>query len=109
MLEQLGCQVEVASDGLETVEACANHRYDLVLMDCQMPGIDGFQATCLIRAQEAAADFERTIIIACTASAMTGDRERCMAVGMNDYLSKPFTLNELKGMLERWLPRAPDD
>lgn len=109
MLEQLGCQVEVASDGLEAVEACLNNRYNLVLMDCQMPGMDGLQTTGLIRAQEVAEDLERTIIIACTASAMTGDRERCMAVGMNDYLSKPFTLSELKGMLERWLPRTPGD
>jgi len=107
MLEQLDCQVEVASDGFEAVEACANNRYDLILMDCQMPEMDGFQATRLIRAQETAAGFERPPIIACTASAMTGDRERCMTVGMNDYLSKPFTLKELKGILDRWLPR-PD-
>jgi len=104
MLEQLGCRVQVADDGLQALDACADNRYDLILMDCQMPGMDGFEATGLIRAREQAAGLRRTAIVALTANAMAGDRDRCLDSGMDDYLGKPYTLKELKTVLDCWLP-----
>lgn len=107
MLELLGYQVEVANNGREAVDALARTNYDLIFMDCQMPQIDGFEATKLIRAQEAAksspASQRHIPIIALTANAMSGDRERCLAAGMDDYLSKPFTQEKLSTILTRWL------
>jgi CheY-like chemotaxis protein len=74
------------------------------MMDCQMPVMDGFQATRRIREREEAQKRPPTPIIALTAHAMRGDLERCLAVGMDDHLGKPFTVDEMKGKLERWLP-----
>ncbi len=101
MLEHLGYRADVAGDGLEVVEALSKEAYDLVLMDCQMPRMDGFEVTTRIRADESLASMP---IIAMTANAMAGDRERCLESGMNDYLSKPVTPTELQKLLERWLP-----
>jgi len=109
MLELLGYQVAVANNGREAIEALTRATYDLIFMDCQMPEIDGFEATKLIRAQEATGSSVvsqlHIPIIALTANAMSGDRERCLAAGMDDYLSKPFTQEKLTAVLTRWLPR----
>lgn len=101
MLEKLGCKTDVASNGLKAVAMHGAQRYDLILMDCQMPELDGYQATARIRAQEAARD--RTPVIALTAHALQGEREKCLAAGMDDYLSKPIRPAALQEMLSRWL------
>jgi signal transduction histidine kinase len=102
LLEHLGIQADVASDGNDVIQSLARQSYALVLMDCQMPEVDGFEATARIRAGETADC--RIPIIAMTASAMRGDRERCLAAGMDDYLSKPVRIDDLRRVIERWLP-----
>ncbi len=102
LLEQLGCQVDLANDGAEAVERVSSGAYDLVLMDCQMPVLDGFDATHRIRVQGGTA--ARIPIIAVTAHALAGDRERCLAGGMDDYLTKPLRLDDLQRVLARWVP-----
>jgi CheY-like chemotaxis protein len=102
MLERLGYRADVASDGREAVQSCSRQPYDAILMDCQMPEIDGFGATAEIREREGSG--RRTPIIAMTASAMQGDRERCLAAGMDDYLSKPVQMESLRTVLDRWVP-----
>ncbi len=106
MLEGFGCQVEVVANGCEAVESSAHRRYDLILMDCQMPEMDGFSATVEIRRQEKA-NGRRLPIIALTANAMAGDREKCLAAGMDDYLFKPFKQEQLHAVLQRWLRERP--
>jgi CheY-like chemotaxis protein len=108
MLGRLGCTAEVAVQGAAAVVAWESGAFDLVLMDCQMPVLDGFEATRQIRALEAAADRPRTPIIALTANALTGDREFCLAAGMDDHLGKPFTLAQIRAALERWTGDARD-
>lgn len=103
-LEKLGCQVDLAVDGKEAVEKMGEQSYDIVLMDCQMPRMDGFEATAEIRRREGSAG-RHTPILAMTANAMQGDRERCLATGMDDYLSKPVTQEDFRRMLERWLTK----
>ncbi len=103
MLEAFDCEVEVVDNGRAALESLARSRYDLVLMDCQMPEMDGFSATAEIRRREDASG-SRMPVVALTASAMQGDREKCLAAGMDDYLAKPFTQDKLYAMLERWLP-----
>jgi PAS domain S-box-containing protein len=104
MLEILGHSVDAVENGRLAVEAVARERFDLILMDCQMPEMDGFTATATIRQQErTAVDHRHTPIIALTANAMEGDRARCLAAGMDDYLAKPFTLAQLREILARWL------
>jgi CheY-like chemotaxis protein len=105
ILERLGATVDVAKNGVEALNAATRQRFDLILMDCQMPEMDGFQATGAIRASEAAGG-RRTPIIALTANAMQGDRERCVDAGMDDYLPKPVRSDELSLMLEKWVPRS---
>ena len=104
MLALLGCSIEIAADGTLVVESAAKGEHDLIFMDCQMPRMDGFAATRMIRTREAALGLEPRPIIALTANAVAGDRERCLAAGMDDYLSKPFDLPKLRGMLQRWIP-----
>jgi two-component system, sensor histidine kinase and response regulator len=111
MLRKLGFEVDIAEDGQAGVEAAFAREYDLVLMDCQMPNMDGFEATAAIRSREAELHLAQNTqrphmtIVALTANAMKGDRERCLAAGMDDYLAKPFTKDQLDGMLKRWLKR----
>lgn len=102
VLKALGASAEVAANGLETVAAVQAKAYDLVLMDCNMPVMDGFQATAAIRAWESAGGTGRSHplwIVALTANARLGERDRCLAAGMNDYLSKPFTQADLRNVL----------
>jgi CheY-like chemotaxis protein len=100
LLEKLGCCVDVVSNGREAVAAVARGEYALVFMDCLMPEMDGFEATAAIRQGETGS--RRVPIIALTASAMQGDREACLAAGMDDYLSKPLGLRDMERMLRRW-------
>ncbi len=101
-LERCGCTVEVVGDGRQAVEAMLATRFDAVLMDCQMPELDGYEATVEIRRREAAG--ERTPVIAMTAQAMDGDRERCLQAGMDDFLSKPMRHADLVEKLLLWIP-----
>jgi signal transduction histidine kinase/CheY-like chemotaxis protein/HPt (histidine-containing phosphotransfer) domain-containing protein len=104
MVESLGCSVDTAADGVEALEKLSKGEYDLVLMDCQMPRMDGYEATTEIRRREDAAEGGRRIpIVALTANAMEGDRERCLTSGMDDYLSKPLGRDALGAVLARWL------
>ena len=124
MLELLQCRVDTAENGREAVAASAATEYALVFMDCQMPEMDGLTATRLIREREVSQGSRvkgrsreedavaapmtavRVPIVALTAHAMQGDRELCLAAGMDDYLTKPFTLSQLSQVLSRWLPRV---
>ena len=103
LLGRFGCVVELAGGGLEALEKARVGRYDLIFMDCHMPDMDGFAATQAIRRGETG---PRTPIIALTAAAQKGDRERCLAAGMDDYLAKPVQIPALRGALLRWLPRS---
>jgi signal transduction histidine kinase/DNA-binding response OmpR family regulator len=103
MLRRLGCVVEVAMNGREAVELTAKRVYDLVFMDIQMPEMDGIEATRLIRERERSTG-KHLPIVAMTAHAMEGDRERCLAAGMDDYLSKPVKIDLLAQMVEKWNP-----
>ena len=107
MLESLGYEVDVAGDGREAVEMSAQRDYTLILMDGLMPLMDGFEATAAIRAREG--DGRHTPIIAFTANAVSGDREKCLAAGMDDYISKPFKKEQLRSTIARWLTPADSD
>jgi len=104
VLEQLGCRVDLVENGSEAVFAAAHNDYSLIFMDCQMPVMDGYEATAKIRKIEAKASRARIPIIALTAHAMKGDREHCLVVGMDDYLAKPFSEQQLANILSKWLP-----
>jgi len=103
MLMQLGLSTAIAGNGREALQALERDVYDLVLMDCQMPEMDGYEATQAIRARERAHRQPRLPIVALTAHAMPGDREKCLEAGMDDYLAKPFQYQEIKALLDRWL------
>jgi CheY-like chemotaxis protein len=100
-LQDLGYRVDPVADGREVLAALERERYDLVLMDCQMPELDGYETTRRIRRREGGE--ERIPVIALTAHAMKGDREKCIAAGMDDYLSKPYRKETLDLVLSRWL------
>ena len=109
MLKRLGCQVSVVGNGREAIEAFKQQSFDLVLMDCWMPEVDGFEATETIR------DYERdnrpsphTPIVANTAHAMKIDQDRCLTAGMDDYMSKPVTLEKLRTIVQRWTATQPN-
>ena len=107
MLRRRGFAVDIADDGLEAVERLDPARHDAVFMDCQMPNLDGYEATARIRADEPP---DRHVpIVAMTAHAFAGDRERCLRAGMDDYLSKPLRAEDLDPVLERWLGARPSD
>lgn len=103
LLEEHGCLVTPAGNGLEAVEQFKTRDFDVILMDCLMPDMDGFEATMAIRRLEEKRAMERTPIIAFTANAMAGDRERCLDAGMDDYLSKPVQTPALEAALTRWM------
>jgi polar amino acid transport system substrate-binding protein len=107
-LKKLGVVVHTVSNGMQALEAVTNYSYALVLMDCQMPEMNGFDATTAIRKLEAGTGVH-TPIIAMTANAMQGDKENCLAVGMDDYLSKPISQQQLQEALNRWLPNRKDE
>ena len=104
MLERCGCHVTHVEDGEQAVRAGLAGNIDLILMDCQMPVLDGYSATRQLRALGVAMP-----IIACTANALNDERERCTESGMNDYLTKPFRREDLEGILLRWVPAAVPD
>lgn len=104
MLESIGCEVEIAENGSEAVNALASTDFDLVFMDCQMPVMDGFEATRTIRSESRQHDIP---VVALTANAMEGDRELCIASGMDDYLSKPVNQSELQQAIEKWIHQKP--
>ena len=113
MLKDLGCDVRLAENGREAVTAVSRRRFDVVLMDCQMPEMDGFEATRAIRKREAGRKGapQRVPIVALTANALGGDRARCLAAGMDDYLAKPFKKEQLWSTLAKWKKptKAPAD
>jgi two-component system, sensor histidine kinase and response regulator len=100
LLEKMGISVDIAVDGSEALSKSETGRYAVILMDCQMPVMDGFEATQIIRNREGSG--ARIPIIAMTASAMKGDRERCIEAGMDDYLSKPVKWESVKAMMDKW-------
>ena len=112
-LAKLGCSTEAAANGFEVLEALSRASYDLILMDCQMPEMDGYEATRLIRKQEQdptqPCPWKAPVyIVALTAGAMLGDREKCLAAGMDDYVSKPIRMVELQAALENWNKRLQE-
>ncbi|MFL1453472.1 ATP-binding protein [Marinobacter sp. GN3S48] len=104
LLRKLGHSVDLAENGKQALEALEERNYDMVLMDCQMPVMDGYEATRKIRENPA---WKRLPVIAVTANVMQGDREDCLASGMNDYITKPYNRNELKAAIDRWAPDSP--
>jgi CheY-like chemotaxis protein len=102
ILEKSGCQVDLADNGAEAVKMWAASSYDLVLMDCQMPIMDGFEAVHEIRRREAD-NLRRTPIVALTANTMQGDRDKCLQAGMDDFISKPFNSSTLHSALQHWI------
>ncbi len=103
MLEKLGCRVDVAANGQEAVDACTQIAYMLIFMDCHMPEMDGYEATRAIRERESQSG-GHIPIVAMTANAMQGDREQCLAAGMDDYISKPVKSKDLLAILQKWIP-----
>jgi CheY-like chemotaxis protein len=106
ILRKLGYEVEIADDGGKALERLQRTRYDLVLMDCEMPGMDGYETARRIRQKETGVLNPQIPIIAVTAHALQGDRENCLKAGMNDYLSKPIEPNLLARALHEWLARS---
>jgi signal transduction histidine kinase/CheY-like chemotaxis protein len=107
LLDRLGLSCDTAKDGRVALDAVKRTRYDLVLMDCQMPELDGYEATREIRVREAISRGPRMPIVAMTANAMAGDREKCFDAGMDDYLPKPLDIGQLREVLARWLGQPP--
>lgn len=101
ILQRAGFNIDLVGDGSEALEAHRSHAYDLILMDCQMPTMDGFEACRQIRqlAQP------QPVIIAVTANALVGERERCLNAGMDDYLSKPFQAEQLVAVVKKWIAK----
>jgi CheY-like chemotaxis protein len=110
-LERQGVFVVIANNGAEAVELAVADHFDAILMDCQMPTMDGFHATAVIRARETAVMSPHTPIIGLSARAMDGDREAAIAAGMDDYLTKPLRAEELRATLQHWInePVIHDD
>ena len=104
MMEKLGCRMDVAANREEAVAMWSDLLYDIVFMDRQMPEMDGFAATSVIRDQEGDS---HTTIVSITTNAMEGDRERCLAASMDDYITKPASLEVLRRAIARWAPDIP--
>jgi len=105
VLKMLGHEAHIAVNGIEAVEMFANRSYDLILMDCHMPIMDGYEATRRIREMELIAAGRREVpIIAVTADVLTSSYKLCFEVGMNDFISKPYEARDLRRILGRWLP-----
>jgi CheY-like chemotaxis protein len=107
LFEKLGCKMDLAVNGLEAVRMARSVDYDVIFMDCSMPELDGYEATARLR-QLARPTERRVPIIALTANVMAEDRAKCLAAGMDDYLSKPIHIQALKGALQRWAAGAFD-
>ena len=103
MLSVLGCEADVAGNGREGLKAIAAREYDLVLMDIHMPFMDGYTATRVLRAREKETGGKHLTVVALTAAAMEGDRDVCRDAGMDDYLSKPFTIRKLGETISKWI------
>jgi len=104
LLEDLGCQITIARNGEEAIEKAKTHPFDLILMDCEMPEMDGFEASIILGKMKKHGEIRDVPIIALTAHTMLGDREQCLKAGMNDYLVKPLEKSELHDLLIQWLP-----
>ncbi len=102
MVQKLGYRADLVADGRAAIDALSQSPYGLVFMDCQMPEMDGFEACREIRKRESGA--AHIPIVAITANAMKGDRERCLEAGMDDYVSKPFKQDDLKTVIQKWIP-----
>jgi CheY-like chemotaxis protein len=102
ILQRAGFVIDVVQDGQEALEAHKRHPYDLILMDCQMPVMDGFEACRQIRLLPE----KQPVIVAVTANALLGERQRCLDAGMDDYLSKPFQAEQLIGVVHKWVGMA---
>jgi CheY-like chemotaxis protein/HPt (histidine-containing phosphotransfer) domain-containing protein len=108
LFDQMGYHLDLAGDGVEALDAVQRRNYDMIFMDVQMPEVDGLEATRRIRTFEQETSRRRSIIVAMTASAMSGDREKCLAAGMDDYLSKPVRPEAVQSALERWGPQISE-
>jgi CheY-like chemotaxis protein len=108
MLRRLGCDVEIAANGHEALDLVEHHHFDIVLMDCDMPGMNGFDATTALR-NNPRPELAQIAIIALTAHASLEIRQQCMDVGMNDYLQKPYKLDELEDILKKWMHNQPEE
>ena len=106
ILKQLGLSTDFASNGEQALSILKNTEFDLILMDCQMPIMDGYEASTKIRSNESDVLNHNVPIIAMTANAMKGDREKCLASGMNDYIAKPVNLEIIKKTIEPWIKQA---
>jgi CheY-like chemotaxis protein len=102
MLKRLGFSADVVSNGAEALDALRHDDYELIFMDCQMPGMDGYEATKAIRASESG----HIPIVALTANAMPGDKEKCLAAGMDDYIPKPLSITTIQKILSKYLPAS---
>ncbi len=105
-LRKIGCACDVAANGVEALAALAKGRYDLVLMDCMMPEMDGYEATRRIRAQERDAKAGRLPIVALTANALESELDKCRDAGMDDHLTKPCSIGDLQAAVRRWVSAA---
>jgi CheY-like chemotaxis protein len=108
LLTKLGCEVTLVEDGQAACAAVSAQTFDMVFMDCEMPSMDGLEATREIRRAEGASHRPRVAIVALTASSEASDRERCLAAGMDDFVSKPFKREYLAAALQRNAPPLPD-
>ena len=105
LLKKFGLNVDLAANGVEALTSLGSLPFDLVFMDCQMPVMDGYEATQQIRHPESKVLNRDIPIVAMTANTMEGDREKCLSVGMNDFISKPINPNKVQETLHRWLPK----